>query len=497
MRLAGTTAMVRDTRKTTPGLRALEKYAVRMGGGANHRMGLSEPGAREGQSRDGRRWGGRGVRRRAITRGHDPGGDRGRLDRRARRGARRRRRRRPARQLRPSTRCATRWRYATSTLRRVLLEASGGLTIEVARTVGETGVDYIAVGELTTRRRPRHRPRPRGSSRQRPEPPAAPGMARNGILRQHLRMGLLCTAPERRPGRRRRNRGAEPTPHQRPDQSHRPEVPTNAAFASDRALVLMLARWSSSSMRCWRTGACCATTQVGVPRQAPRHRLAPRHAERRGATEPLFPAAAGLGIAGCRMTAPADTAARLRIGADMRIGSRHAATSPRCAGDRPVRRGDHSGSGPLPWHHDALLLAVDEAASISIAELAGFGISKDLRWFASVAASGVASLRACAEGRAAKEVCKARRSVGSRVHRADLGALEGEWSWLGQVGSSRSSTGLAHSSTTILPTSPVGWSTSRCAPTLFTVTAAGIESCPCAPACARPPARRRSLVAVC
>ena len=38
--LAGTRARVRDTRKTTPGLRALEKYAVRCGGGVNHRMGL-------------------------------------------------------------------------------------------------------------------------------------------------------------------------------------------------------------------------------------------------------------------------------------------------------------------------------------------------------------------------------------------------------------------------------------------------------------------------
>jgi nicotinate-nucleotide pyrophosphorylase (carboxylating) len=33
---------IRDTRKTTPGLRVLEKYAVRMGGGTNHRMSLSE-----------------------------------------------------------------------------------------------------------------------------------------------------------------------------------------------------------------------------------------------------------------------------------------------------------------------------------------------------------------------------------------------------------------------------------------------------------------------
>ncbi|MET7642002.1 carboxylating nicotinate-nucleotide diphosphorylase [Streptomyces sp. NPDC005438] len=40
--LEGTGASVRDTRKTTPGLRALEKYAVRCGGGVNHRMSLSD-----------------------------------------------------------------------------------------------------------------------------------------------------------------------------------------------------------------------------------------------------------------------------------------------------------------------------------------------------------------------------------------------------------------------------------------------------------------------
>ena len=38
--LAGTKAKIRDTRKTTPGLRMFEKYAVRMGGGTNHRFGL-------------------------------------------------------------------------------------------------------------------------------------------------------------------------------------------------------------------------------------------------------------------------------------------------------------------------------------------------------------------------------------------------------------------------------------------------------------------------
>lgn len=38
--IAGTSAKIRDTRKTTPGLRLLEKYAVKMGGGTNHRIGL-------------------------------------------------------------------------------------------------------------------------------------------------------------------------------------------------------------------------------------------------------------------------------------------------------------------------------------------------------------------------------------------------------------------------------------------------------------------------
>jgi nicotinate-nucleotide pyrophosphorylase (carboxylating) len=40
--VAGTQAQVADTRKTTPGLRVLEKYAVRVGGGANHRFGLDD-----------------------------------------------------------------------------------------------------------------------------------------------------------------------------------------------------------------------------------------------------------------------------------------------------------------------------------------------------------------------------------------------------------------------------------------------------------------------
>ncbi|OMC34388.1 nicotinate-nucleotide diphosphorylase (carboxylating) [Mycobacterium sp. GA-1841] len=40
--VSGTNAKIRDTRKTLPGLRALQKYAVRVGGGVNHRMGLGD-----------------------------------------------------------------------------------------------------------------------------------------------------------------------------------------------------------------------------------------------------------------------------------------------------------------------------------------------------------------------------------------------------------------------------------------------------------------------
>jgi nicotinate-nucleotide pyrophosphorylase (carboxylating) len=40
--VAGTGARIRDTRKTLPGLRLLEKYAVRCGGGVNHRLGLGD-----------------------------------------------------------------------------------------------------------------------------------------------------------------------------------------------------------------------------------------------------------------------------------------------------------------------------------------------------------------------------------------------------------------------------------------------------------------------
>jgi nicotinate-nucleotide pyrophosphorylase (carboxylating) len=146
--LAGTGAMVRDTRKTMPGLRALEKYAVRMGGGANHRMGLSDAAL----VKDNHVMAAGGVAEafaavraleatlpveievdslEALEEALDAGADVVLLDNFAI----------------DHMRSAVALRNARAP--GVVLEASGGLTVDVARAVGETGVDFVAVGELT------------------------------------------------------------------------------------------------------------------------------------------------------------------------------------------------------------------------------------------------------------------------------------------------------------------------------------------------------------
>ncbi|MCL2395153.1 MAG: carboxylating nicotinate-nucleotide diphosphorylase [Acidimicrobiaceae bacterium] len=145
--LAGTGCVVRDTRKTTPGLRLLEKYAVRCGGGANHRLGLGDAAL--------------------IKDNHviAAGGIIPAID--AVRAA--------APSLPLEVECDTLdqvraaldagcdlilldnmdlpdLRAAVALARRVpgvRLEASGGLTLANAREVASTGVDFVAVGGLT------------------------------------------------------------------------------------------------------------------------------------------------------------------------------------------------------------------------------------------------------------------------------------------------------------------------------------------------------------
>lgn len=141
----GTGAAIRDTRKTTPGLRALEKYAVRCGGGVNHRMSLSDAAL----VKDNHVVAAGGVAEAfALVREHAPGVDvevevddvAGALEA-VEAGAD---------LVLLDNFDLPRLREAVAQVDgRARLEASGGLTLEDARAVAETGVDYLAVGALT------------------------------------------------------------------------------------------------------------------------------------------------------------------------------------------------------------------------------------------------------------------------------------------------------------------------------------------------------------
>jgi len=151
--LEGTSAKVRDTRKTTPGLRVLEKYAVRCGGGVNHRMSLSDAalvkdnhvvaagGVAAAFAAVREMWPGLPVEVEVdslaqLTEVLDAGADLVLLDNF-----------RPD-QMRLAVGIAA--EHATHGDRpRAMLEASGGLTLDSAAEVGATGVDYISVGALT------------------------------------------------------------------------------------------------------------------------------------------------------------------------------------------------------------------------------------------------------------------------------------------------------------------------------------------------------------
>ncbi|HEV7909248.1 MAG TPA: carboxylating nicotinate-nucleotide diphosphorylase [Pseudonocardiaceae bacterium] len=147
--VAGTGAAVRDSRKTLPGLRLLEKYAVRCGGGVNHRLGLGDAVL----IKDNHVLAAGSVRAAmAAVRAHAPHlpcevevDDLEQLDEAVAEGA-------ELVLLDNFTpeQCADAVRRAAGMDgRRVKLEASGGLTLEVARAYAETGVDYLAVGGLT------------------------------------------------------------------------------------------------------------------------------------------------------------------------------------------------------------------------------------------------------------------------------------------------------------------------------------------------------------
>jgi len=144
--VAGTGAKITDTRKTTPGLRALEKYAVRCGGGINHRFGLDDAILIKDNHVAACGSVGEAIRRAKAFAGHlvkvevevdsllqlqealgnDPDVimlDNFTLD-----------------DMREAVKLVD---------RRVTLEASGGITLDTVRAFAETGVDVISVGALT------------------------------------------------------------------------------------------------------------------------------------------------------------------------------------------------------------------------------------------------------------------------------------------------------------------------------------------------------------
>ncbi len=145
--LSGTGCAVRDTRKTTPGLRQLEKYAVRCGGGLNHRMGLGDAALNKDNH-----VAAAGSVTKAIeaVRAVAPAlplevecDDLAQVEEALAAGAE---------LILLDNMDLADLRAAVALARpypSVRLEASGGLRLATARAVAETGVDFVAVGALT------------------------------------------------------------------------------------------------------------------------------------------------------------------------------------------------------------------------------------------------------------------------------------------------------------------------------------------------------------
>jgi nicotinate-nucleotide pyrophosphorylase (carboxylating) len=143
--VAGTKTQIRDTRKTTPGMRVLEKYAVRMGGGTNHRMSLSDAALIKDNHIAAA---GGVVHAFSLVREKFPHSEiEIEVDNLQQL--------REVLPLNPGlvlldnmspAQCAEAVALVAGATK---LEASGGIAIENARAYAEAGVDYIAVGALT------------------------------------------------------------------------------------------------------------------------------------------------------------------------------------------------------------------------------------------------------------------------------------------------------------------------------------------------------------
>jgi len=144
--VAGTKARIADTRKTTPGLRALEKHAVLCGGGVNHRFGLDDAILIKDNHVAVCGGVGEAVRRARASVGHlmkveveVDGLDQ--LDEALAAG--------PDVVMLDNFTLPMLREAVARTGGRITLEASGGVNLETVRGIAETGVDVISVGALT------------------------------------------------------------------------------------------------------------------------------------------------------------------------------------------------------------------------------------------------------------------------------------------------------------------------------------------------------------
>ncbi|MFA5901319.1 MAG: carboxylating nicotinate-nucleotide diphosphorylase [Hyphomicrobium sp.] len=144
--VTGTKAHVIDTRKTTPGLRALEKFAVRCGGGVNHRFGLFDAILIKDNHIVAAGGIGPALERARAHAGHmvkveievtnlDELDDALQLD--------------PDAVLLDNMSVSALKDAVAEVAGRVITEASGGVTLDTVRAIAETGVDLISVGALT------------------------------------------------------------------------------------------------------------------------------------------------------------------------------------------------------------------------------------------------------------------------------------------------------------------------------------------------------------
>ncbi len=147
--VAGTKAAILDTRKTTPGLRDLEKYAVRCGGGTNHRrelasMAMIKDNHREALTRTGRTLAEAIAAIRAAAPGTPVEIEVDNLDQLESALAGR-----PEWVLLDNMPVAEMAEAVHRTAGRARLEASGGVTLKTVAGIAATGVDAISVGALT------------------------------------------------------------------------------------------------------------------------------------------------------------------------------------------------------------------------------------------------------------------------------------------------------------------------------------------------------------